>query len=204
MAKPIVVPINFRREAAKIFRQLGRDRWDLPSLQSVLIPFNPDKIIDRWVEIAGDLPSHQFEIEELKKGEVVTYTGSAREKLHSALEHALSLYRSAGEGHHSTKQRVTELRRIETAAHRLLMLVGGADRALPRFHLHHRVAEESERLRQALGQDPRRWGKFGRCFTFDAISNSNRRRRGYSSMGEVSSRAQFAPHRQTAIRACTA
>jgi len=118
-------------------------------------PENREQLIDKLVEVAGELPAQRFEIIKLVKGEIVTQSGSARERLRSELESAYFLYRSADDGRRqgTAKQLLNELRRIESAAHRLLMLVGD-DAAAVRspFGLHHGVDDEDWRLRQALRQ----------------------------------------------------
>jgi len=119
-------------------------------------PENRDQLIDKLVKIAGELPAHQFRIEKREKREVVTYSGSAREKLHSEIEHAQLQYRFAGDGRRrrTPKQLLTELRRIESAAHRLLMLVGRDDGAVrdSTFGLDHSASDEVGRLTEALQQ----------------------------------------------------
>jgi hypothetical protein len=117
-------------------------------------PENRDQFIDRLVKIAGELPAHQFEIEKLEKDEVVTYSGSAREKLHDALQRAHRRYRRLGDDGQqlgTTKQLLKELRRIENTAHRLLVLVGHDTSAMRSFlGLERSAAEEVEPLRRAL------------------------------------------------------
>lgn len=119
-------------------------------------PENRDQLIDKLVKIAGELPAKQFEIEKVEEREVVTYSGSAREKLHSAIERAHLQFRLADDGRRrrTAKQLLTELRRIESAAHRLLTLVGRDAGAIrdSTFGLRRSAMEEVGRLTEVLRQ----------------------------------------------------
>jgi hypothetical protein len=123
-------------------------------------PLSPevrDQIIDKWIEVAGELPAQKYKFWKPGKGETVPYIGSAREALHSALKYAHSRYLSAdtGETLRKTKQLLAELQRIESAAHRLMMLVrsdAGAIRSV--FGLRHGADEEVRVIRQALAGTP--------------------------------------------------
>jgi cellobiose-specific phosphotransferase system component IIA len=120
-------------------------------------PWTPearDQIIDKLIGVAGELPAGKFEIQKWEKGTVVIYSGSAREKLHIALKDAEIVYRSDVRRRlHSAKQLLAELRRIESAAQRLLKLVGKDASAInSTFGLAMTAHEEGKRLDEALRQ----------------------------------------------------
>jgi hypothetical protein len=114
-------------------------------------PEDLDQIIEKLVSIAGELPAHQFEIEKYENGAVITYSGSARQKLQSALQNAHLLYRyrdDEGRGP-SSKQVLAELRRIESAAHHILTLL---ESQAVRVGLTSILYQETRPLRDALRQ----------------------------------------------------
>jgi hypothetical protein len=114
-----------------------------------------DQMIDKFVEIAGQLPSHQFEILAWEKDKVVTYRGSARAKLHSEIIFAHHEYLVGDQSQRlaQAKQLLTQLNRIEAAAHSLLVLVAsGSPAIVDTFGLRDIVEEEQNHLRDALGK----------------------------------------------------
>jgi hypothetical protein len=123
-------------------------------------PLSPEvrnQIIDKWIEVAGELPAQKYEICKPGNREIVTYIGSAREALHSALQYAHNryLFADSGETLRKTKQLLAELQRIESAAHRLMMLVRSDARAVrDRFGLQSGADVVVTVISQALAKDP--------------------------------------------------
>ena len=123
-------------------------------------PLSPEvrnQIIDKWIEVAGELPAQKYEICKPGNREIVTYIGSAREALHSALQYAHNryLFADTGETLRKTKQLLAELQRIESAAHRLMMLVRSDARAVrDRFGLQSGADVVVTVISQALAKDP--------------------------------------------------
>jgi hypothetical protein len=115
-----------------------------PAEKSFTTGESRDRIIDEWVKIVGELPSGKFQFETLEGDELVTCTGSARDALHEVIHQAHVQLRFADSGSLAQRKRVvTEIRRMESAAKRLLT---SAKANAESYALFHTINEESARL----------------------------------------------------------
>src|SRR5262249_11063059 len=119
-----------------------------------------DQVINKMIDVAGELPGDSFEVQKRENGELVAYNVTAREKLQYILEYALVAYHSEKDGHlrPSSAQLLTKLRRIEDSAKRLLMVLESDSRgtsalSLYDFGLLHFAGAEA-RLLQAVDVSP--------------------------------------------------